>query len=384
MPRAFRLLRLVRARPDAWLLAGVIATAAVGSVACTLRRCNNLLIFRASVGKLLEGRDLYALDPAQHLDFYKYSPTFPLLFAPLAALPFWAMTLLWNVANGLALIAAVRLALPGRRLVGARFIACVGYVLTVDGSENNALIAALVLAAFLALERGRQLAAAGSIALGTFVKLFPLAAVVLAVPHPRRGRFALLLAAALLTLALLPLLVTPPETLAEQYASWRRLTAFDALVQGSSVMFYLVNWLGYEGPNWPVQLVAAGLVAAPLLRRGAWEDAAFRRRVLASVLLYMVLFNHRAEGPSFVLATTALAVWYALSPRSTRRTLLVAACLTALVPVFVATVAPGWLWSHSAGPATAAVLPFAFLWLVVQAELHGVRLAPLDAEPEAA
>src|SRR2546429_370162 len=47
---------------------------------------NNFKVFRAAAVNLLAHRDLYAAHPDQHFDFYKYSPTFALLFAPLAVL----------------------------------------------------------------------------------------------------------------------------------------------------------------------------------------------------------------------------------------------------------------------------------------------------------
>src|SRR2546430_12969094 len=52
---------------------------------------------------LFAGRDLYAAHPEQHFDFYKYSPTFAVLFAPLAYLPFALTFLCWTLLNGLLL-----------------------------------------------------------------------------------------------------------------------------------------------------------------------------------------------------------------------------------------------------------------------------------------
>src|SRR5213594_2586973 len=46
---------------------------------------------------------LYAAHPEQHFDFYKYSPTFAVLFAPLAYLPFALSFLCWTLLNGLLL-----------------------------------------------------------------------------------------------------------------------------------------------------------------------------------------------------------------------------------------------------------------------------------------
>src|SRR5438876_11250402 len=73
-----------------------------GAIAATLqqgllRQTNNFRIFRAASLHLLHGQDLYAAYPALHFDFYKYSPTFALLFLPFALSPFWLGMLLWNL-----------------------------------------------------------------------------------------------------------------------------------------------------------------------------------------------------------------------------------------------------------------------------------------------
>src|SRR5205814_7093612 len=78
-------------------------------------------------------------------------------------------------------------------------------------TQSNGLVTALILLAFLALEQGRQPRAALLIGLDAFIKIFPLGAAALALFHPRRWRFTLLLAAVGAGLALLPLVVIPPQ-----------------------------------------------------------------------------------------------------------------------------------------------------------------------------
>src|SRR5207244_991008 len=112
--------------------------------------------------------------------------------------------------------------------------------------------------------RGRQLGAALWIALGTFIKLFPLAGVTLALFHPRRWRFAVILAGLAVALAALPLVVVSPDVLAAQYRSWRAIEAADTLNRGYSLMQYLYMWFGADWPHWPVQLAGTALLVAPL------------------------------------------------------------------------------------------------------------------------
>src|SRR5947208_14052328 len=80
---------------------------------------NNFKVFRAAAVNLLAHRDLYAAHPDQHFDLYKYSPTFALLFAPFAALPFAPALLIWSLLNSLLLSYAVRRLLPDRQAPSA-------------------------------------------------------------------------------------------------------------------------------------------------------------------------------------------------------------------------------------------------------------------------
>src|SRR5439155_908004 len=84
-PRRMRLALPRLAHPRRWLLGLYVASAALVTVReGILTPSNNFRVFRAATRNLLAGHDLYAAHPEQHFDYYKYSPTFALLFAPLA------------------------------------------------------------------------------------------------------------------------------------------------------------------------------------------------------------------------------------------------------------------------------------------------------------
>src|SRR2546423_1668603 len=284
---------------------------------------NNFKVFRAAAVNLLAHRDLYAAHLDQHFDFYKYSPTFALLFAPLAALPFAPALLIWSLLNSLLLWYAVRRLLPDRQATLALALVYLEVLFAMQYTQSNGLVTALILLAFLALEQGRQLRAALLVGVDVSIKIFPLGAVTLALFHPRRWRFAALLAAVGVGLALLPLVVVPPHELAAQYRSWWTIETSDAGRgnRGDSVMQYLYQWLGADWPHWPVQLAGTLLLLAPLaLERRRWSDRAFRLRFLCSLLIYLVLFNHQSERASFVIAYTGLSLLYAASAPDPLRT----------------------------------------------------------------
>jgi hypothetical protein len=352
----------------------------IATTECVARACNNFFIFRTAYGHLLAGRDLYVLYPSEHLDLFKYSPTFALLFAPFALLPFAPALLLWNALNVGSIYLALRIALPARYQQAVIPLVGIGLVTTVDGTQSNGLVAALIVLAFALLERNRLVAAAAAIAGGALVKIFPLAALAFVFPRRDRMRFAMIFAAVFASLIALPLVVLPVDGLADAYRSWYAMGATDALDRGASVMKLLHELTGYDGPNAPVQLAGVVIVLLPLLViRGRWANGSpeFRLAFLASVLVFSVIFNHKAEQPSFIIALVGVAIWYAITPRSPLRTVLTAAVFVSTVPIFLNAAAPGVLGPDMSLPLEVAAGACTLVWMTMQADL--LELAPATA-----
>ena len=355
-----------------YVLVAVIATAI-----CVGRRCNNFLIFRAAYAHLIAHRILYVPYPREHADLFKYSPTFALLFAPFAKAPFSMALFAWNLFNVMLVYVGLRLVMPAAKRLEAIQLAGIGLVTTVDGTQSNGLVAALIVLAFVAFERDRIVGAASAIATGALVKLFPLAACAFALPRRDRFRFVVAGIAIGTGLIALPLFVSNGSLLVAQYRAWWAMGTADAADRGASLMQMLHLATGYDGPNWPIQLGGAALLVLPIVLRPArwWADADFRRAFLSSILLFSVIFNHKAEQPSFIIALTGLAIWYATSPRSPVRSVLTGAAFIATVPIFMAVAAPGLLTSSIDGPLLAASACCAAAWFTMQGEL-------LDLFPE--
>ena len=372
-PLVSRVRRLL-ADERSWLALFCI-TAAVATAVCVARVCNNFLIFRSAYDHLLTGADMYALHPREHLDLFKYSPTFALAFAPFRALSYAPALLAWNLLNVLLIYAGLRLVLDAPERLPALQLTAIGLVTTLDGTQSNGLVAATILLAFAALERKRLGLAATAIASGIMIKIFPAAALALAAPRHDRVKFAFVFAGVFALMVAAPLMVTSLPTLIDQYRSWYAMGAVDALDRGASVMRLLHVIFGYDGPNWPVQLAGTLILLLPLAR-GQWSDARHRKLFLASLLVYAVIFNHKAEQPSFVIALVGVAVWYALRSRSVLRDVLAGTVILATVPMFLAVAIP-WL----PGGITPALLMTSAactaVWVGIQAEL-------LDLVPEAA
>jgi hypothetical protein len=337
---------------------------------------NNFRMARWSFYQLLRGADLYAAYPAQYYDLYQYSPTFALLVAPFALPPMWLGLLLFNTFNIAVFYYAVRRLLPGRQGLVALLILYFEVLRSTQNTEINTLITGLMILAFLWLERGRSGRAAAAISIGAAIKIFPLAAGVLGLPHRWRIRFGLLLALGLAIAVLAPLVVTSAPALLHQYQWWYALET-SATYRGyrlESLMALLSLVIPGSWPNWPVQLAGTALLLLPyLVRRADWGDAGFRRAMLYFLLLYVILFNHQAESPTFIIAMTGVVAWYLTGPRRWHHHALLAASWI-LVSLF-SEVLPSSVLNVCCRPYHYKAIPILLVWLVMLWDLLAPRRA---------
>ena len=292
----------------------------------------NFAIFRNSFFHLIHHQDLYARFDAEQWDLYRYSPTFALLFAPFAVLPYGLGAVLWNLLNAVALFSAVR-SLPigvDRTKILVLWFVFLSMLNSVSNAQSNALVAGLMLGAWNAQERKNPALSSFLIALSVFVKLFGVFALVPCLLCQGRKKFLAYATAWGLIMAALPLIAVPPAQLLALYRGWyATVRAFSEARLGLSVMGFLRAWFHLDIPQTYVVLAGALILVAVALR-GPRRDPRFRLLTAASVLIFVTIFNYAAESPTFVLAATGCALWYFYQARTP-------ANLTLLIAVFLFT-----------------------------------------------
>lgn len=331
---------------------------------------NNFVIFKRSFAHLLAGRDLYAAFPADHFDYFKYSPTFAALMAPFAYLPTPVGAVLWNVLNAGVFVAAMR-RLP---VLDARAKGLVCWFVVPEflgacqNMQTNVLVAGLTILAFASCERSDDVGASLAVVLSFYVKIYGLLAALLFLLYARRRRFVLLAVAWGVLLGLVPLLFVPPAQLAFLYRSWFRLVQADRLTTvGFSVMAWLRAWFHISPP--PLVVVGAGFLGlvAPLANRRAFGDFGFRLTFLCSLLLWAVVFNHKAESSTFVIAMAGAGLWYFARPRRPWRTAL-AWLAFALTSVAYSDLVPPDVKGRFVIPLVLKVVALLLVWLATVVE----------------
>jgi Glycosyltransferase family 87 len=278
----------------------------------TYTHYNNYVIFKQSYFHLISGQDLYQLYPAEHWDLYKYSPSFALLMAPLAYLPDAIGLLGWNLLNVLLLFYALwKLPFQSDKFRLFAFLLIVIELITsVQNAQSNGLMAGLIVMAFVFLERKQVAWASLMIVLTVFIKVFGLVAFALFLFYPDKVKAILYTLGWTALLAVLPLLVVSFSQLSLLYENWLHLLANDRSISfGTSIAGFLHGCFGIDGKNF-ILLVGAPLFCLPFLKFSAFKDVKFRLLYLASVLIWIVIFNHKAESPTYVIAVTGVSIWF--------------------------------------------------------------------------
>lgn len=363
---------------------------------------NNLRIFRSSFFNLVAGADLYALHPEQHLDYFKYSPTFALLMAPLAVLPEFVSAMAWNFCNVFALFTAIQLLnLAPRQRALVLWLILIELLTSIQNFQSNGLVTAFIIATFIALERRQPEVAGIFVALGASIKIFGGAGALFALFHPRKLRFVFAMIVSAVLLFALPLLVTSPSQLLWQYRNWSVLLRADYYApEKLSIMSWLRAWFGFDLPNSIVQIAGGCLLLLPLSRaflksprhlpEPAQADAGrstvlanekFRLIFLGSLLVFLVIFNHKAESPMFILAVTGVAIWYVAGGQSGVRNFVVALVL-AVTSLGSTDLVPHYWRVTVTTPLVLKTVPCILAWFVMQVELLRFSSSPMKCNGE--
>jgi hypothetical protein len=274
---------------------------------------NNYVIFRQSFFHLIHHQDLYAAYYSECWDLYKYSPAFSMFFGLLAYLPDAIGLFLWNALNAFVLFVAVY-KLPEIETKHKSFMLFVmglELMTTMQNSQSNGLMAGLLILAFCMFEKQRMGLAAFFISLTVFIKIFGIIACILFIFYSKKMRFVLYMIGWCLLFLLIPGFFSDFDQLPSIYTSWLSMLANDHSTSvGYSVLGWLQTWFRTEPNKILVLFIGAILMLLPLLKLKKYTFYSFRLAMLANILIWTVIFNHKAESPTFVIAVAGVALWF--------------------------------------------------------------------------
>jgi hypothetical protein len=316
---------------------------------------------------------LYGLHPTEHWDFYKYSPTFAFLMGALAYLPDLPGLIIWNLANVLAVCFAVRMLPLAKRSQAILLWFIINDMATcLSNAQSNGLMCGLMVAAYCCMQNNKAIWATLALALATYIKVYGAIGFCLFLFYPDKVKFVLYALFWNVVLLALPLIITPIGTLVWQYRNWAVLMMADASsATGISVAGWLHTWFGIDARGL-VSVVGLALFLAPFIRYKLYRDELYKILTLAGMLIWVIIFNHKAESPTYIIAVTGVGIWYFASPRAGWHT-----ALMLLVLVFTCLSGtdffPPYVKKHFVYPYDIKAVPCIIVWCVIFAELLAIR-----------
>lgn len=342
---------------------------------------NNYVIFKQSFFHLKENTNLYTHYYNEHGDLFKYSPTFALLFAPLSYLPDIVGLSLWNLINAFVFFLSIYL-LPGIHQKQKLYIYlfCLIEVMTsLQNEQSNALVCGLIILGFAMLEK-RHYALATLFIIGTvYIKLFGVVAVSLFLFYPQKWKLALYAVIWAVIFFFAPIILIGFDSLTNQYGNWVEMLKEDHNASnGLSVIGFMDSWFNLSVSKTGIVLAGAFAFCLPLIQWKKYGNYIFRLFVLSSVLIWVIIFNHKAESSTFVIAISGVSIWYFSGSKSTINTVLIiiAFVLTSLSPTDIF---PQTIRDNYVIPYALKALPCILIWIKI---LFDLFLIPAKANIE--
>jgi hypothetical protein len=354
--------------------------------------CNNFLIFKYVFYHALEGKSLYALYPLEHNDCNHYGPLFSLVIAPFAVMPLFAGLLLWLVALSMFLYVAIRKSQFTRYQQLFLLWFCAHELLTALYMQQfNIAIAAIILLSYYLIEREKDGWAAFFIVFGTFIKLYGIVGLAFFFFSKHKGKFIGALVVWSVVMLIAPMLFFGVEYITGQYAEWyiclmeKNGENLGSIAQNISLLGLVHRTTGLVFSD--LWLIAPGLLmfGIPYLRFSQYQYVAFRQTLLASVLMFVVLFSTGSESSGYIIALAGVVIWYTAAPWQRGgwdvALMVFVFVLSSLSP---SDLFPAYLRKEWVQPYALKALPVTLVWLKLCYEMFFKDYAPATVNHTAA
>jgi hypothetical protein len=129
-------------------------------------------------------------------------------------------------------------------------------------------------------------------------------------------------------------------------------------------MGWLNSWFNIDMNKNLVVLVGVIIFLIPFYRFSKFQNYTFKYLTLCSILIWIVIFNYKAESPTFIIAMTGVALWFVKSEKNIFNIvlLILAFVLTSLSPTDVF---PRIIREEFLKPYSIKAFPCIIIWLKI-------------------
>ena len=348
---------------------------------------NNYKIYKYTFYDLIHQRNLFLPYPEFFEDKNHYGPVFALIIAPFYYLPDSIAVMLWSLFNSFMLYKAITMLPISNKKQVAILLICVNELVTTSLSvQVNPFVTSLIIFSFIFIRNGKDFWAALAIALGTFIKLYGIVGLAFFFFSPNKLRFTLSMVFWFVVLFCLPMLFSSPQFVVQCYKDWyHSLSDKDIQNSGSTMQDISVKGMArriFDVPNlsniWFL-IPGVALFFSSYLKVKNYKFVDFQLLILASTLIFPIIFSSSSESPTYIIAFAGVAIWYVNAPRPVSGwnifLLVFALVITSFSPTDLF---PHYLSDHYTKRYALKALPCVVIWLKIIYETLTRKFEEID------
>lgn len=336
---------------------------------------NNYLIFKFTFYSLVNERNFFLPQPENFQHYNLYGPIFSVFIAPFAVLPNWLGHTLWTIFNSTILLIAIRkLPLPSGATLAIILIAAHENLTSILSSQFNPSMTAIILFTFSFIVKKKDFWAAFMIVLGTFIKLYGVVGLAFFFFSSDKKKLILSLLFWSIIAFTLPMLFSSPEFIIQSYKDWYVAVSQKNIMNSTLItdqdicLMGMVRRISGDNSiqNWPFLLGGIILFLLPYLRISQFKENSFRLMLLASTLIFTVIFSTSSESPTYIIAFVGVAIWFVIQPTPKNKWILFlfvfAFILTSMSP---SDLFPKFIRNEYIKPYSLKALPCVLIWFTI-------------------
>ncbi|QIG88362.1 DUF2029 domain-containing protein [Chryseobacterium sp. POL2] len=280
---------------------------------------NNYLIFKNVFFNTLQQRNLYAYYPDLYFDCNHYGILFSALIAPFAIMPDWLGIILWNVANTLVFLFAIKnLPFSSKNKAFFAWLCLQEFITAAVSLQFNIALTGLLILSATYIYKQKEIKSALAIAIGIFVKIYGIVGFSAFFFIKNKIKFILALAVFCVLFFIIPMLYSSTHFGIQSYVDW-----YTELVLKNNKNQVLGNYqdislMGFVRrvlqdasiSNLSFLMFGLPLFALPYIRISQYKHLAFKLLILSSTLLFTVLFSSGSESPTYIIAVAGVMIWF--------------------------------------------------------------------------
>ena len=279
---------------------------------------NDYIVYKHTFLNLTHQHSLFGPQPEYYFDLNHYGPVFALIIAPFTFFPDSIAVLLWVLFISWTLYWAV-MKLPFRKdqCLSILLISAATVMYSAQNNQVNPLIAALIILSFIFIRDKQDFWAALVIVLGTAIKLYGIVGLAFFFFSENKLKLVLGMFFWSVILFALPMLFSSPAYIIKTYHDWYpdlveknadNLTSNRTYVCVMGMISRIFNYQHLS--NLPVLIPAMLLFGLSYIRTTCYKNLQFQLLILASCLVFTVIFSSGSEPPTYIIAIVGAGIWF--------------------------------------------------------------------------